>query len=441
MAGIFKAYDIRGVYPTELNEEMMEKIGAAFGTLKGKNIIIGSDVRKSGPFLKEAFIKGLLSTGVKLADARNISTPMMIFATAHYGFDAGATITASHNPPQYNGVKFFDRGGIPISYEAGIKDIEELVVSGDFTNGEGSIFEKDIYHDYKAFLLSNLKITSAPWKIVVDCFNGADSKIAPQVLKALGADVIELRCGFNGDFPEAGPDPSHPGNLDMLRKKVLEEKADIGFAYDGDGDRLAVVDPKGNIIDTKIVFSLLAEGVPKGSKIVYDILTSDMVADSINKNQSIPIVCRVGHTYITEKILKEKAVLGGELSGHFYFKETFGGDDALFASLKVLEYLVSKEISISEYAAARPLYFSGAKRVMIKESEKLPFIENLKKELSKSYKIDTLDGVKVLFDNGWAVFRSSNTEPKISIAYESQSEEEFEKIKKFVEEIVSRIAG
>jgi len=440
MAGIFKAYDVRGVYPGEINEENAKKIGEAFARLKQGNIVIASDVRKSSPALKKSIMKGLYLSGARITDIGSVTTPMLIFATANYGFDAGLIITASHNPPQYNGVKFFDQGGVPISYEAGIKDIEHLVDNGSMMQMSlGKVEAEDIYNDYKNFLLSKLKIKNVPMKIVVDCFNGADSKVAPDILRALGATVIELRCGFNGDFPESGPDPSHAGNLDMLKHRVVQEKADIGFAYDGDGDRLAVVDSDGNSIEIRAIFSLLAENLPQGSKVVYDVLTSNMVSDSVKRNNNIPLVCRTGHTYITRKLLDEGAALGGELSGHFFFKETFGGDDALFASLKVLECMITKGIKLQDYVSKLPKYYSGDLRVLIKAEEKWNFVDKLKEEFSKSYKIDTLDGVKVIFDKGWAVFRASNTEPKISIAYESSDAQEFEKIKKIVEYVVAKI--
>lgn len=439
MAGIYKAYDIRGIYPTELNEEIFQKIGKAFSTIKGKNIAVGSDVRKSSSSLKQALIKGLLSVGADVTDIGSVSTPMVIFATAKYNFDGGIMLTASHNPPQYNGLKLFDEKGTPISYEDGINKIENLVKQGKFSFNEGKLKTKDIYKDYSDFLLEHLHIDKTSFKIVVDCFNGADSKIVPQVFRRLGAKVIEIRCNFNGDFPKEGPNPEHKGNLEPLRQKVLDEKADIGFIYDGDGDRLVVIGPDGKIIDNTITFSLLIENIPEKSKVVYDLLTSDMVVQSIKRKNSIPVVCRVGHTYITKKLLEEDAPLAGELSGHYYFKETFGGDDALFASLKILECLILKKINLQKYVASQPIYFSNGDYFLIKKEEKWNFINKLKEEFSQSHKIDTLDGVKVMFDKGWIVFRPSNTEPKISVTYESSDEQEFKKIEKLAKDIIERI--
>ncbi len=438
MTGIFKAYDIRGIYPAELNEQVAEQIGKAFGTLKQGTVVVGCDVRESSPALKQVLVKGLISAGSDVIDIGRVTTPMAVFATAIYG-NAGVIVTASHNPPQYNGLKFFDRGGVPISYEAGLADVEKLVHQKSFALGNGTVEEKNIEQEYKNFLLSKLTHNAKKARVIIDCFNGSGSKVAPEVLRAAGYEVVEIRCAFNGNYPSIGPDPSNEENLALLKQKVVEHKADIGFAYDGDGDRLAVVDSDGNVVASKVIFALLVEAIPTGSKVVYDILTSDMVVDVIRRNSSIPVVCRTGHTYITRKLLEEGAALAGEMSGHFYFKETFGADDALFASLKVLECLITKGIKLQNYAARLPKHFSDDKRIVIKPEEKWNFVDKLKDEFSKSYKIDTLDGVKVFFDKGWAVFRPSNTEPKISIAYESSDAQEFEKIKKIVEGVVERM--
>jgi len=441
MAGTFKAYDIRGTYPAEVNKDLAEKIGKAFGTLHKGTIVVAMDVRKSSPELKENLIKGLLSTGAKLIDIGTMSTPMCMWAVTQLKADAGVIVTASHNPPQYNGFKLYGKRGVPISYEDGIKDVEELVSNGKFAVGKGKLENKSVEHAYLDFLAVNFHSRSS-LKVVLDCINGGDSMVAPAIFNRLGMEVVPMRCGFDGDFPTEGPDPSRASVVEQLRKKVAEEKADLGFAYDGDGDRLTVVDELGNILEPKAVFSMLIEHVAKekpGTKVVYDALASQMVVDSINKAGGVPLVCRVGHTYITNKMLADNAALAGELSGHYYFKETNGADDALFASMKVLEYVLDKQKKVSELAKQFKGYISGEMRVEIKPEEKFAFIEKLKDELSKEWKIDTLDGVKVFFGEGWALFRPSNTEPKISIAYEAKDRRSFEGVEAFVNWIVSRI--
>jgi phosphomannomutase/phosphoglucomutase len=441
MAGIFRAYDIRGTYPAEVNKELAEKVGKAFGTLHKGTIVIAMDVRKSSPELKEALVKGLLSTGAKLIDVGAMSTPMCMWAVTQLKADAGIIVTASHNPPQYNGFKLYGKRGVPISYEDGIKDVEMLVSSGKFVSGNGKLESTSIDHAYLDFLVTNFH-SRGSLKVVLDCINGGSSRAAPAMFQKLGMEVVPIRCGFDGDFPAEGPDPSRASVVEQLRKKVAEEKADLGFAYDGDGDRLTVVDETGNIIEPKAVFSMLIDHVAKekpGAKVVYDALASQMVVDSIIKAGGVPLVCRVGHTYITNKMLDDGAALAGEISGHYYFKETNGADDALFASMKVLEYVLDKQKKVSELAGQFKGYISGEMRVEIKPDEKFAFIEKLKDELSKEWKIDTLDGVKVFFGEGWALFRSSNTEPKISIAYEAKDRRSFEGIEAFVKWIVSRI--
>ncbi len=441
MAGIFKAYDIRGVYPVELDENMTREIGKAFGTLKQGRIAVAADVRLSSPSLKKAFIEGLLSTGATVVDCGEMATPMMIFTTAYYGFDSGIIITASHNPPEYNGVKMFDKGGVPVSYESGISKIEEFVKNKNYRQGSGKIEEKNINQDYVSFVLKYVK--NAPkLKIVVDALNGAYSKIGPEVLRKLGMDVVETRCAFNGDFPKEGPDPSRPENLKLLQEKVLQEKADLGIAFDGDGDRLAIVDGNGSAVESRVLFGLLVNNAAidhPGLKVVHDCLTSDMVIDAIKNNGGIPVVCRVGHTYITQKFLEENASVAGELSGHYFFKETAGGDDALFAAVKVLEYLGRTGKKLDQLVSEFPVFWQGSRRELIKPEAKWTFVEELKSEMSNKYKVDMLDGVKIFNDDGWAVFRTSNTEPKIVIAWEARTQESFKRLEKFVEEIVSRI--
>jgi phosphomannomutase len=441
MAGIFKAYDIRGTYPAEVNKELAEKVGKAFGTLHKGTIVVAMDVRKSSPELKENLIKGLLSAGTNLIDVGAMSTPMCMWAVSHLKADAGIIVTASHNPPQYNGFKLYRKKGVPISYEDGIRNVEELVKSGKFASGNGKKDSISIDHTYLDFLAANFR-SRGSLKVVLDCINGGDSMAAPAIFQKLGMDVVQMRCGFDGDFPAEGPDPSNASVVEQLRKKVVEEKADLGFAYDGDGDRLTVVDELGNIVEPKAVFSMIIEHVAKenpGVKVVFDALASQMVIDSITKSGGVPLVCRVGHTYITNKMLDDGAALAGEISGHYYFKETNGADDALFASMKVLEYVLDKQRKVSELAGQFKGYISGEMRVNIRPEEKFAFIEKLKDELGKEWKIDTLDGVKVFFGEGWALFRPSNTEPKISIAYEAKDRRSFEGIEAFVKWIVSRI--
>ncbi len=283
-------------------------------------------------------------------------------------------------------------------------------------------------------------------EIVVDAGNGTTGLIYPKVLKKMGLKVHELFCNPDGNFPHHTPDPSQRENLVDIQKKVVEVKADFGFAYDGDGDRLGIIDENGNVVDNNKIFALLIKNALRkepNSKVVYDTLSSKMIEDVIRNQGGIPVVCKVGHTYITQKMVEVDAVLAGELSGHYYFKETYGADDALFASLMFIEYLSKTKKKLTELFKDLPKYFSQVTEGMrypIKASEKLKFIEELKQEFkNKGYEIDTLDGVKVIFKDGWALFRPSNTEPIISMSFEAKTKQSFERIKKIVEEIITRI--
>ncbi len=443
---IFRAYDIRGIYPNEVNEEIAFKIGKAFGTLNPRKIAVGCDVRLSSPSIKENLIKGILSTGSDVVDVGFTSTPMIIFATMHLKCDGGINVTASHNPKEYNGFKIFTKGSIPMSYETGIHKIEELVNNEKFNVGNGFVEKKDIFDDYSQYILSKVNFENKKMRIVVDCGNSVAGKINTEILRRAGFEIIELFCKPDGNFPNHIPDPMEPENIEDIKKKVVETGADIGFAYDGDNDRLGVIDRNGKEItpnDITIILAKHALDKTPGGKIVVNIALSMSVSDSIKKHGGIPIDCKVGHTYITEKMVEEDAIFAGELSGHYFFKEFFNGDDAILASLKLLEFLINNDANLKKESDQIPRYFSKVAEnivIPIREELKEPFMEKLKVDLIKEgYKINDLDGVKILFDNGWALFRPSNTTPLIRYGFEARTKEEFEKIRKLVEEIKSSV--
>jgi phosphomannomutase/phosphoglucomutase len=444
---IFRAYDIRGIYPKDLNEEIAKKLGKAFGTFNRGKIVVGMDARLSSPTLKKNFIEGLLSVGCEVMDVGMVITPMLMFAVKHLKTDGGVVITASHNPKDFNGFKFFVKDGIPISHETGINKIQEIFEKGDFSEGKGSLEQASIFEDYSRFLLEKINFKTKPdLSIVVDAGNGVAGLIYPRILKRAGLQVHELFCEPDGNFPNHEPNPSKEENLIALKEKVKELKADLGFAYDGDGDRMVVIKSGSKTVRSSVIFSIFIKNVLRehhGAKIVYTPLDSKAIEDVIKENKGIPILSRVGHTYVTQRMLEEDAWLAGEISSHYYFKETYASDDALFATLRLIEILVNEEKTIEDYEKEFPKYYSAVSeslRFPIKESEKFPFIEKLKEEFKeKGFKIDTTDGVKVFFDYGWALFRPSNTEAVISASYEAYTKEGFEKMKEFVEGVIARI--
>ena len=428
MTGIFKAYDIRGIVPDQITEEIASDIGKAFGSFRNGKIYVGCDARETSESIKRAFIDGLISTGCHVVDVGLVTTPLMIFCSGQYD-SCAVSITASHNPKNYNGFKVFDKGAIPFSYETGIGEIENIFKSKNFKVGEGNVEVFNPREDYTTHLIGSLGLAGAKKKIVLDCFNGGGSEINPFVFEKLGLEVLKIRCDGDGNFPESGPDPSKEENLEELKQKVIDVGADLGIAVDGDGDRLSVVDEMGNIIKPQDIFCLLVKNAKQPNlKVVYDILTSNEVSDVIKETGGEPIVSRVGHTYISQKAMKEKAQLSGELSGHYYFPETFYGDDALFAGMKLIQYLMKEGKPLSECLKGLPVYFSNNKRVKV-SGDQHQIVGQLVNEFSEKYdSVDTLDGVKVNFDNGWMLFRASNTGPQIVIAYESKNKQEFKKI-------------
>ncbi len=442
---IFRAYDIRGKYPAELNEEVAFKIGQAFGTLNPGKIVVGMDVRLSGPSLKKRLIEGLVSAGCNVIDIGVVTTPMTLFSTWFYNYDGGIMITASHNPKEFNGFLFNKKCGIPISKDSGLDKIKEIFDSKEYSEGMGTLIEKNVVEDYINHVIGKINI-NRPIKVVIDAGNGTTGKIYTNALRRLGIEVVELFCEHDGNFPNREPDPSKLEGLKHLQEKVLETGAELGLAFDCDGDRMGVVDENGKIIYVGVVFSIFIQNMlseAPNSKIVYTALDSNAIVDIIEKNNGIPVVCRVGHTFITEKMLESGAILSGELSGHYFFKDMNYADDGLFGSLKLIESLLKSGKKISDYENEFPKYYSEVSEKMrfpIKESEKFKFIDMMKTEFEiNGYKVDTLDGVKVFFDNGWLMLRPANTEARVSISYESRDKEEFEKMRQIVNQIIERI--
>ena len=445
MVGIFKAYDIRGTVPDQLNEEIVEKIGKAFATINPGIIAVGIDARLTGPLFKEKLIKGLVSAGAKVIDIGMVSTPMLIFSVGSYGYDGGIMITGSHTPENYNGFKFYIKNAVSMSYDNGIDRIEKLVESEGFKTGEGSLENKDVLDDYKNFIVKNFNFTNDKrLKIVIDGANGSSGKIHSDIIRSLGFDVVELFCEPDGNFPGHSPDPMNHKNLEKIRELVKEEKADLGFAYDGDGDRLVVILSNGKIIDSNKLYVVLIKHILSNNKdetVIHDALCSKMIEDAVEKYGGKLRVCKVGHSFVAQ-MLDEGGIFAGELSGHYFFKETFNQDDVLFASLKLLEFLVNNDTTLEKEIEEIPEYYSDVSetnRVEIKESEKFKFIDELKEKYKDEYKIDDLDGVKIIFDDGWLLFRPSNTEPKIAYVFESTTKEGLERIREFTNKILETV--
>ncbi|MBI2547689.1 MAG: HAD-IA family hydrolase [Candidatus Aenigmarchaeota archaeon] len=445
---IFKAYDIRGVYPQELNEEIIYKIARAFAAFtNAKRIVVGGDNRLSTPSLKNSFIKGLLDSGVHVVDIGIVPTSMVYFACYKLKFEAGAMITASHNPKEFNGVKLCDSEGISIGLEDGLDEIKKIAEKCEFKDGKGKLDIMDIFNEYNNFVSKLLVKRLNGIKIVVDGSNGSAGIHYARILKSLGAEVAEIFCDPDGNFPNhETPDPLIDENLNEIKAEVKKLNADIGLAFDGDGDRMVVINDKGERSPVNHITALLAErclSQNKNAKIVYDILSSQMVEEVVRQNGGIPIVWKAGHTFISRKCKEVDALFAGEVSSHYFFKEANYTDDTITAAIKILDIITSEKKKLSELTQKYPTYYNVLeKRIPIATEMKFKFIENLKGKLSKEgYEISTLDGAKVKFQNGWAAFRASNTESKIVISYESPDYDEFKKIESFVDYIIKTISN
>lgn len=434
---VFRAYDIRGVYPDQLNGEIAHKIGLAFGKFMGKGTIaLGMDVRESGPDLKKNLLKGLVGSGLNVVDIGVVPTPVLYFTVASKGLDGGAMITGSHNPKEYNGVKLCREKGACLSYETGIGEIEKLVGEGIVSPGlEGELTEKRMEGEYVDFVAGKMKFKK-PLRIVIDAGNGVAGKVSCEIFRKLGCEVIELNCEPDGRFPNHHPDPLEKENLRELQAKVMETKADLGIGYDGDGDRVGFVDEKGEVFDNNIVFGLIIKNVlgkNPGGKIIYEVLSSKLVGDVIHSNGGVPMISRVGHSYIQKKMFEENCVLGGETSGHYYFRESYNYDDGIFGSAKLAELLSISGKTISELGKELPHYItSDDTRIRCPDEKKFQVVERLRRKFEGMGKVITIDGVKVILENSWFIVRASNTQPALVLRWEASDEKEFGRVGTFV---------
>jgi len=435
----FRAYDIRGIYPSEVNEELAEKIGKAFGTFilekqEKARVAVGGDVRTSTPPLKEKFIEGLLSTGVNVIDTGMVPSPVIYFAVASLGLDGGAVVTASHCPKDTNGFKLVGKNAAGICDGSGLEKIKELAESGKFKQGSGTLEKGDIEEEFINHILSKVEIKKK-LKIVLDPGNGACSLIAPRIFERLGWEVEKLFCEPDGNFPNHEADPVKKKNLVQLQEKVKEIKADIGVAFDGDGDRIGAVNSNGEHVQNSKIFSLLIKDALQrkpNSAVVYEVLISKMVEDTIRKFGGKPVLARVGYPFIKSAIKENSAVVGGENSAHLYFDDNYGYDDALFAALKIAELLNSG--SLQEREKEIPDYISSDEfRPFCADDRKFQAIESLQKKFRRDgLRMTDIDGARVTMDNGWFIIRASNTGSQLVVRWEAEDQENFERIEEFV---------
>jgi phosphomannomutase/phosphoglucomutase len=431
---IFRAYDIRGIFGEDLTEEVATRIGAAFAKfIDGKSVVVGRDARISGGKLRDALISGLVSR-CNVTDVGMIPTPLLYFAASRLKKDAGIMVTASHNPPQWNGFKAFwgQKGSI---YGKDMQTIRDYAKAVDLKKlgekrGKTDSYES-IIGEYQDFVQSKIQL-GRKLKVVADTANGACGLVAPALFERIGCDILTLNKEPDGTFPAHLPVPKEE-TLGELMKEVVQQKADFGVGYDGDGDRAVFIDEKGKLIPgdlTLLIFAKDALQKHPGGKVIYEVSCSMAVEEYVKKLGGIPLVERVGHTFIMDKMIGEQAVLGGEKSSHFYFADVYGMDDGTFASMKLAEILSKSDETLSEMVASLPQYPSVyEKNFEVDDSRKFEVIENVRSQF-KRFGLKTLDidGVKLIDDDGWVILRASNTEPVIRISAEARTKEKLKKL-------------
>ena len=432
---MFRAYDIRGVLGKTLNADVARLIGRAIGSemvSRGlKTIAVGRDGRLSGPSLSAALIEGLRAAGADVTDIGAAPTPVLYFATYHLGLGSGVMVTGSHNPPDYNGFKIV-LGGETLSEDA-IQKLYRRIVEKDFTGGEGRLEKRNLISDYVERIAGDVRLPR-PLKVVIDCGNGIAGAVAPQLFERIGADVIPLFCEVDGEFPNHHPDPSDPHNLEDLILTVKQVKADLGIAFDGDGDRLGVVTPAGEVIFPDRTLILFARDVlsrEPGSTIIFDVKCTGKLAPAIQAAGGVPLMWRTGHSLIKGKMRETHAALAGEMSGHFFFKERwYGFDDGLYSGARLLEILASDPRPPQAVFEALPNSVSTPElKIELAEGEHYKFIERFKQEAKfDGATINQIDGVRADWPDGWGLVRASNTTPVLVLRFDAENMEALKRV-------------
>jgi len=439
---IFREYDIRGVVDKDLTPDLVKRLGQGFGThmanLHKKELVVGRDGRLSSPSFGDALVKGLLSSGCHVTDIGVCPTPVYYFSIYHLNQDGGMMITGSHNPPEFNGFKVSI--GKSTIFGIQIQDLWRLTDKGPFISGKGKLSQKEIIETYQSYVKKNIHLDKK-LRVVIDAGNGTAGVVAGPLLRDLGCQVEELYCNIDGRFPNHFPDPTIPGNLKDLIERVTRTQADLGVGYDGDADRIGVVDDQGNIIwgdQLMILFSRDILRVQKNATFVAEVKCSQTLFDDIKNHGGKAIMWKTGHSLIKDKINEEKAALGGEMSGHIFFADRyFGYDDAIYASCRLVELLSRTDRKLSQLLEDIPRTFITPEiRVDCPDEIKFKVVEKIKEQLRKDYPIIDIDGVRVQFREGWGLVRASNTQPVLVLRFEAATEKRQQEIKKLVEEKV-----
>lgn len=434
MAGIFKAYDVRGIYPSEINEAKARQIGLAFQHVlddtdrDGSNtVVVGRDMRSHSEPLERALIDGLTAAGLDVLEIGLATTPMNYFAVGHTGAAGGVQVTASHNPSRYNGLKFSRRGARPVSGDHGIALMEEKVAAGDLPEAgrRGSVEHGDVWEAYRRHVLGHLADPpGAPLKVVADAANGMGTLYRP-LLEAMGIELVPLYFELDGDFPNHEANPLKEENLRDLQEAVLAEEAAFGVSFDGDADRSAFVDERGRSIGSDLVTALIAGELlaeSPGAAVVYDLRSSKAVDEFIREHGGVPVRERVGHSFMKATLRRKEGVFGGELAGHYYFRDSFYADSSILAVVEILNLLWKSGKTLSQLVEPLRRYAKSPEINFEVENK-----QGKMDELARRYSggdVDFLDGVSVHFPTWWFNVRPSNTEPFLRLVLEADTQDE-----------------
>ena len=437
---IFREYDIRGMVGSELTTTALESMGRAFGTYiqrraGRKQVIVGRDARPSSAPYAEAAIKGLMASGCEVIDIGQVPTPLTSFAVNHFWVDGAVQVTASHNPAEFNGLKL--QVGMEALAGPELQKVERLIASGAFASGDGSRLARDVVYPYLNCILHKLQL-SHRLKVAVDAGNGTSGPLAVRLFRELGCDVFPLYCEPDGTFPNHAPDPSEAGNLVELAEAVVREGCHLGIAFDGDGDRIGIVDEKGRVVPFDTCLLLYTrEALRAGpGKAVFEVRCSETLFDGVRKYGGIPVMARCGNTSILPRMHQERAVIGGELSGHIFFNDPpFEFDDALYAAALLLGYMDHSGRPLSEMLAelqeGLPSYVSSPEiRLNCPDYMKWDVVDAVREAFAGRYRIIDIDGARIYFDKSdWALIRASNTSPKLSLRFEGRTQESVDRMK------------
>ncbi len=432
MGNVFKAYDVRGIYPTEINEELAYKIGRAYVKfLNAKRLIVGMDMRGSSLSLTFSLIEGIRDMGCDVQFLDLVTTPITYFATNYYKADGAIMVTASHNPKEYNGFKFSRENAIPVGADSGLKDVEKLVIENNFKNAEkkGALTRIDnILRNYERFITSGLNLKK-PLKVVVDASNGMAGYVIPRIFYQVeNLEILEVHFDLDGNFPNHEANPIKNENYRDLELVMNVTQADLGVMFDGDGDRIGFMDHTLKIIPADIMTAFLADHLlpleTRNKEVIFDVRSSRVVEETISKNNGVATLNKVGHAYMKKTLREHDAVFGGELAGHFYFRDFFYADSAIFTFIKVLNILSNSLLSFHELTTKYMKYYgSGEINFKVDDATKKlnEIIELTQKD--KEAKINLIDGLRADFPDYWVSVRKSNTEPLLRLVVEAVNED------------------